>query len=68
MYKDELMELQMCLDKDDLFILQHDRDAMNRFMAYERLINDINQYVLSGKKSRQTASTLLAQYIDGGYV
>lgn len=68
MYKDELMELQMCLDKDDLFILQHDRDAMNRFMAYERLINDINHYVLSGKRSRQTASTLLAQYIDGGYV
>lgn len=68
MYKNELMELQMCLDKDDLFILQHDKDVMNRFMAYERLIDDINQYVLLGKRNRQTASMLLAQYIDGGYV
>lgn len=68
MYKDELMEMQMCLDKEDLNTLMNSGDAMTRFLAYERLINDINEHVLANRKSHYTASSLLAQYIDGGYV
>ena len=68
MYKDELMEMQMCLDKEDLKTLMSNGDAMTRFEAYERLINDINNHVLTNRKSHYKASSLLAQYIDGGYV